>query len=74
MYLFSISDLKQELQVRERCPDNERNMNGYLDSNRLKVENETQTTPVKRKIHEAFRNFAALLEKPFIKATLETKL
>ncbi|KAF2903408.1 hypothetical protein ILUMI_02786 [Ignelater luminosus] len=43
-------DLKQELQVREKekCPDNERAMNGHampvgLDSNRLKIENETQT-------------------------------
>ncbi|CAH0563938.1 unnamed protein product [Brassicogethes aeneus] len=44
-------ELQQELQVKERCPDNERIVNGYktppiVDSNRLK-ENETQTTPSK---------------------------
>uniref|UniRef100_A0A6P7FEK4 Nuclear distribution protein nudE homolog n=1 Tax=Diabrotica virgifera virgifera TaxID=50390 RepID=A0A6P7FEK4_DIAVI len=47
-------DLKQELSVKEkeRGPDNERILNGFqkaiMDSNRLK-ENETQTTPAKRK-------------------------
>ncbi|XP_049818243.1 nuclear distribution protein nudE-like 1-B isoform X2 [Aethina tumida] len=44
-------ELQEELMVKEKCPDNERIMNGYktppvVDSNRLK-ENETQTTPVK---------------------------
>ncbi|XP_071051822.1 nuclear distribution protein nudE-like 1-B isoform X2 [Onthophagus taurus] len=41
-------ELKQELQVRETIPDNERMMNGHVDSNRLTVEHETQTTPIKR--------------------------
>jgi nuclear distribution protein NudE len=45
-------DLKQELQVKEKCQENERPVNGYrsasiVDSNRLK-EIETQTTPVKK--------------------------
>lgn len=65
-YIFL--DLKQELLVKEKekCPDNERILNGFknsiVDSNRLK-ENETQTTPVKRKLNEvnkAFRAFSAL--------------
>lgn len=55
-----ISDLKQELQVKERCPDNERMLNGFsaqqVDSNRLKVEHETQTTPLKRKIQKILQN------------------
>lgn len=64
-------DLKQELLVKEKekFPDNERILNGYknsiLDSNRLK-ENETQTTPVKRKlkkINKAFKAFSALCTK-----------
>jgi chromosome segregation ATPase len=47
-------DLKQELQVKEKCQENERPVNGYrsasiVDSNRLK-EIETQTTPVKNQI------------------------
>lgn len=66
--------MKQELQVRERCPDNERNMNGHLDSNRLKIENETQTTPVKRKIHKTIRNLTCIFEKPFTKFNLEHRL
>ncbi|XP_017776450.1 PREDICTED: nuclear distribution protein nudE-like 1-B [Nicrophorus vespilloides] len=46
-------DLKQELKVKDRCPDNDRTMNGHsnnglVDSNRLPVESQTQTTPVKR--------------------------
>lgn len=44
-------DLKQELQVKERVPDNERSVNGInngIDSNRLCVEMETQTSPLKR--------------------------
>lgn len=47
-------DLKQELQVKERMPDNERMANGHcqpptaIDSNRLRVEMETQTSPLKR--------------------------
>lgn len=49
-------DLKQELMVKERAPDNERGINGHgppptlpppsaIDSNRLRVEMETQTSP-----------------------------
>ncbi|GLV34445.1 nudE [Carabus blaptoides fortunei] len=53
-------DLKQELMVKERAPDNERGINGHgppptllpaptaIDSNRLRVEMETQTSPLKR--------------------------
>lgn len=60
-------DLKQELLVkeRERCPDNERLLNGYkvaqqiVDSNKLK-ENETQTTPLKSKIRRLLSNFQLL--------------
>lgn len=68
---ISFIDLKQELLVKEKekCPDNERILNGYknsiVDSNRLK-ENETQTTPVKRKlnkINKAFKAFSALCTK-----------
>lgn len=64
-------DLKQELLVKEkeRGPDNERILNGYknsvVDSNRLR-ENETQTTPVKRKLskmNKAFKAFSALCTK-----------
>lgn len=47
-------DLKQELQVKERVPDNERNVvngvNSAIDSNRLCVEMETQTSPLKREL------------------------
>lgn len=57
-------DLKQEVIVKEkeRVPDNERYMNGFKSStidNRLK-ENETQTSPAKRKINrfnKAYRSF-----------------
>lgn len=56
------SDLKQELLVKEkeRVPDNERYMNGFID-NRLK-ENETQTSPSKRKLNrfnKAYKSFSA---------------
>lgn len=59
-------DLKQELLVkeRERCPDNERLLNGYkftqqiVDSNKLK-ENETQTT-IKSKIRSFLAHFELL--------------
>lgn len=58
---FYYTDLKQELHVKERCPDNERQMNGYsttsIDSNRLKVEHETQTTPLKRKLHKKIQKW-----------------
>lgn len=69
--ITSFLDLKQELLVKEkeRAPDNERILNGYknciVDSNRLK-ENETQTTPVKRKLtkmNKAFRAFTALCKR-----------
>lgn len=61
---ISISDLKQELLVKEkeRAPDNERYLNGFKSpsrDNRLK-ENETQTTPNKRKntrFNKAYRSF-----------------
>lgn len=46
-------DLKQELLIKERVPDNERVVNGHcqaIDSNRLRVEMETQTSPLKRDI------------------------
>lgn len=68
-----VLDLKQELQVkeRERCPDNERLMNGYstpppkIDSNRLKVENETQTaqSPFIRKIHQTCQTISTCCSK-----------
>lgn len=67
-FLFFFLDLKQELLVRERerGPDNERILNGFknpiVDSNRLK-ENETQTTPIKRKINKAFKTFSAFCGK-----------
>lgn len=69
-YIFLL-DLKQELLVKEKekGPDNERVLNGYksstVDSNRLK-ENETQTTPVKRKLNKitkAFKAFSALCKR-----------
>lgn len=48
------------MREKEKCPDNERAINGHampvgLDSNRLKIENETQT-PLKRKIQRAFQS------------------
>lgn len=75
--MFSVTDLKQELQVkeRERCPDNDRLMNGYstpppppqskVDSNRLKVENETQTgqSPFIRKIHKTCQSITTCCSK-----------
>lgn len=55
-YFYIVTDLRQELQVKDRCPDNDRLANCFtniaIDSNRLKVEHETQTTPLKRKIHK----------------------
>ncbi|KAF5288309.1 hypothetical protein FQR65_LT12042 [Abscondita terminalis] len=55
-------DLKQELHVREKdkCPDNERLLNGHavslnLDSNRLKVQNETHT-PLKQESNLNLKN------------------
>lgn len=69
---FFVSDLKQELQVKEkeRCPDNERLMNGYstppkVDSNRLRIENETQTSqsPFIRKIHQTCQTISSCCKK-----------
>lgn len=69
---YLISDLKQELHVKDRCPDNERMLNGvtngvngvHVDSNRLRVETETQTTPAKRKKIKALYNLVAFCGKP----------
>lgn len=63
-------DLKQELQVKERMPDNERvlqngidpnrppNALSAIDSNRLRVEMETQTSPLKRDILAATGDYS----------------
>lgn len=63
-------DLKQELQVKERIPDNERVLSNGLDpirppsalsaidSNRLRVEMETQTSPLKRDLLAATGDYS----------------